>query len=106
MELQCWSVLLPSKRALGFSRDRLRPNFNLREDIMKNKFFAELSRRLRAEQIQSSIVEGKRLDVFLEGQPVLYVAPSSDVFLLPGGSKNEAANDLYHQVATVADEVY
>lgn len=73
---------------------------------MKNKFFAELSRRLRAEQIQSSIVEGKRLDVFLEGQPVLYVAPSSDVFLLPGGSKNEAANDLYHQVATVADEVY
>ena len=51
MELQCWSVLLPSKRALGFSRDRLRPNFNLREDIMKNKFFAELSRRLRAEQI-------------------------------------------------------
>lgn len=106
MELQCWSVLLPSKRALGFSRDRLRPNFNLREDIIKNKFFAELSRRLRAEQIQSSIVEGKRLDVFLEGQPVLYVAPSSDVFLLPGGSKNEAANDLYHQVATVADEVY
>lgn len=81
MELQCWSVLLPSKRALGFSRDRLRPNFNLREDIMKNKFFAELSRRLRAEQIQSSIVEGKRLDSFDDGEAAQFQAMASKLEL-------------------------
>ena len=46
------------------------------------------------------------MDVLLRGQPVLYVSPGNDIFLLPAGSKNEEANDLYHQVAVVADEVY
>ena len=73
---------------------------------MKNKFFAELSRRLCIDGIESSALEDKRLEVFLHGQPVLYVSPGNDVFMLPVGSKNEEASELYHQVAIVADEVY
>lgn len=73
---------------------------------MKNKFFAELSRRLYIDGIESSAIEDKRLDVFLHSQPVLYVSPASDIFLLPAGNKSEEASELYHQVAMVADEVY
>lgn len=73
---------------------------------MKNKFFAELSRRLYIDGIESSAIEDKRLEVFLHSQPVLYVSPASDIFLLPAGNKSEEASELYHQVAMVADEVY
>ena len=73
---------------------------------MGNKFFAELSRRLNIDGIESSAIDEKRLEVFLHGQPVLFVSPANDVFLLPAGSKNEEASELYHQVAVAADEVY
>lgn len=73
---------------------------------MKNKFFAELSRRLCIDGIESSAIEDKRLEVSLHGQPVLYVSSANDVFLLPAGSQNEEASELYHQVAMTADEVY
>ena len=73
---------------------------------MGNKFFAELSRRLNIDGIESSAIDEKRLEVFLHGQPVLFVLPANDVFLLPVGSKNEEASELYHQVAVAADEVY
>ena len=56
---------------------------------MGNKFFAELSRRLYTDGIESSAIEDNRLEVFLHGQPVLFVLPANDVFLLPAGSKNE-----------------
>ena len=46
---------------------------------MGNKFFAELSRRLNIDGIESSAIEDKRLDVFLHSQPVLYVSPASDI---------------------------
>ena len=72
---------------------------------MKDKFFAGLSRRLNTDGIKSCAIEDNRLEVSLHGQPVLYVSPGNDVFLLPAGSKNEEASELYHQVAAVADEV-
>lgn len=71
-----------------------------------SKFFEELSRCLREGGIESSNIEDKRLEVFLHGQPVLFVSPGHDVFLLPAGSRNEEASDLYHRVAGMADEVY
>ena len=73
---------------------------------MREKYFSELSRRLREKGIETSLANTQKLDVLLRGQPVLYVSPGNDIFLLPAGSKNEEANDLYHQVAVVADEVY
>lgn len=70
------------------------------------KFFEELSRRLREGGIESSNVEDKRLEVFLHGRPVLFVSPGHDAFLLPAGSQNQKASELYHRVAEMADEVY
>ena len=73
---------------------------------MKQKFYAELSRRLREEGIESSHAGTQNLNVSLHGQPVLCVTPSSEIFILPAGSKNEEVNDLYHRVGATADEVY
>ena len=73
---------------------------------MKHKFFTELSRRLAESGIESVSKEGAQLEVILHDQPVLYVSPGNDVFLLPAGSNNEEDYELYHQVAVVADEVY
>ena len=72
---------------------------------MEKKFFVELSRRLYVDGIESTAREDKRLEISLHGRPVLSVTPAGDVFLLPAGSKNEAASELYHQVAAAADEV-
>lgn len=72
---------------------------------MKNKFYAELTRRLAERGIDSVSKEGAQLEIMLNAQPVLYVSPGNDVFLLPAGSNNEEAYELYHQVAVVADEV-
>lgn len=69
------------------------------------KFFEELSRRLREGGVESSNVEDRRLEIFLHGQPVLFVSPGNDVFLFPAGSNNPEASELYHRVAQTADEV-
>ena len=73
---------------------------------MRENFYAELSRRLREEGIESSYAGTQNLNVLLHGQPVLCVTPSSEIFILPAGSKNEEVNDLYHRVGATADEVY
>lgn len=70
------------------------------------KFFEELSRRLREGGVESSNVEDRRLEIFLHGQPVLFVSPGNDVFLFPAGSNNPEASELYHRVAQTAYEVY
>ncbi|MFR6187378.1 MAG: TRAP transporter substrate-binding protein [Lawsonibacter sp.] len=73
---------------------------------MGSKFFEELSRCLGKEQIESLSKEDRRLEIFLHGQPVLSVSPGNEVFMLPSGSKNPEANELYHRVAIAADRVF
>ena len=73
---------------------------------MGSKFFEELSRCLGKEQIESLSKEDRRLEIFLPGQPVLSVSPGNEVFMLPSGSKNPEANELYHRVAIAADRVF
>lgn len=73
---------------------------------MENKYFAELARRLRAAGITAGHPEKNRLTVLLNNQPVLSVSARSDVFLLPAGSNQPEAGELYHKVAQTADEVY
>ena len=51
-------------------------------------------------------LEDRRLEIFLHGQPVLSVSPGNEVFMLPSGSKNPEANELYHRVAIAADRVF
>lgn len=73
---------------------------------MTNEFFTELARCLRKQGIASEIQKDRRLEVSLHGQPVLFVSPKNEVFLLPEMSGNEETNDLYHVVAQTADEVW
>ncbi len=73
---------------------------------LENKYFAELARRLRAAGITADHPEKNRLTVLLNNQPVLSVSAGSDVFLLPAGSNQPEAGELYHKVAQTADEVY
>lgn len=73
---------------------------------LENKYFAELARRLRATGITAGHPEKNRLTVLLNNQPVLSVSAGSDVFLLPAGSNQPEAGELYHKVAQTADEVY
>ena len=73
---------------------------------LENKYFAELARRLRAVGITAGHPEKNRLTVLLNNQPVLSVSAGSDVFLLPAGSNQPEAGELYHKVAQTADEVY
>ena len=73
---------------------------------LENKYFAELAHRLRAAGITAGHPEKNRLTVLLNNQPVLSVSAGSDVFLLPAGSNQPEAGELYHKVAQTADEVY
>lgn len=73
---------------------------------MTNDFFAELARCLHKKEIDSVIQKDRRLEVILHGQPALFVTPRNEVFLLPEMSGSEEANDLYHEVAQAADEVF
>ena len=73
---------------------------------LENKYFAELARRLRAAGITAGHPEKNRLTVLLNNQLVLSVSAGSDVFLLPAGSNQPEAGELYHKVAQTADEVY
>ena len=73
---------------------------------LENKYFAELARRLLAAGITIGHPEKNRLTVLLNDQPILSVSAGSDVFLLPAGSNQPEASELYHKVAQTADEVY
>ena len=73
---------------------------------MKETYFNELSRRLREEQIETIQSEENRLDVLLNGCPVFFVSPSSDVFLLPAGDRQLEVSELYYRVGQLAEEVY
>ena len=46
------------------------------------------------------------MTVLLNNQPVLSVSAGCYVFLLPAGSNQPEAGELYHKVAQTADEVY
>lgn len=73
---------------------------------MTNTFFTELARCLRKQEIDSEIQKDSRLEVFLHGQPVLFISPKNEVFLFPEMSGNDEAGDLYHEVAQISDEVF
>ena len=73
---------------------------------MTNAFFTELARCLRKQGIDSEIQKDRRLEIFLHGQPALFVSPKNEVFLLPEMSGNDEAGDLYHEVAQISNEVF
>ena len=73
---------------------------------MTNAFFTELARCLRKQGIDSEIQKDRRLEIFLHGQPALFVSPKNEVFMLPEMSGNDETGDLYHEVAQISNEVF
>lgn len=61
------------------------------KNMKQNPYFTELSRRLGEQGLESFSPKGRRLKDRLHGEPVLFVSPDSEVFLLPAGSRNEEA---------------
>ena len=73
---------------------------------MTNAFFTELARCLRKQGIDSAIQKDSRLEVFLHGQPALFVSPKNEVFLLPemSGTDVEAVQSAAHLKANGLSE--
>lgn len=72
---------------------------------MDNKFFGELSRRLKREGITTLPVEQDRMPVLLDGQEVMAVAPGGTVFLMPETADSQPVMDAYDIVAGVTAQV-
>lgn len=72
---------------------------------MENKYFSELARRLKEDGVSTGENTNGWLTVLLQGQAVIIVGKSSDVFLTPEGSGNQEASELYHQVSRSAAAV-
>lgn len=71
---------------------------------MKNKYFAELARRLLEDRIFTE-VSGDRLSVLLREQAVMNVTQDGTVLLLVEKSGNREADELYHKVSQLASFV-
>lgn len=72
---------------------------------MDNKFFSELSRRLKRAGIATGPVEKGRLPVLLEGQEVMAVALGGTIFLKAATADNRQVLDAYDTVAGISAQV-
>ncbi len=72
---------------------------------MNDKFFPELARRLKREDIDTGPVEKERLPVLLGGQEVMSVAPGGTIFLMPETADTQPVVDTYDIVAGISAQV-
>lgn len=72
---------------------------------MNDKFFPELARRLKRENISTGSVEMERLPVLLDGQEVMAVAPGGTIFLMPERADTQPVVDAYDTVAGISAQV-
>lgn len=73
---------------------------------MNEKFFPELSRRLKRENIAIGEVEDQRLPVLLDGQAAMWVNPRGAIFLDAATADEPNCVKLYHQVAGISAQVH
>ncbi len=73
---------------------------------MENKFFTELSRRLGKIGIQSANRGDKRLDIFHNDQPTLWITPKNNIFLFLDINDDPETEALYQKAAEIADEIF
>ena len=59
--------------------------------MKQNPYFTEFSCRLGEQGLESFSPKGRRLKDRIHGEPVLFVSPDSEIFLLPAGIRNEEA---------------
>lgn len=72
---------------------------------MKNKYFAELSRRLKEDGISTGDAGERHLPILLRGQVAMNVMEGGAVYLMPEASGNQEAGELYHKVSGLASAV-
>ena len=70
------------------------------------RYFTELQRRLKAENMEALPPSVDRLPVMLDGREVGVVIPSGGMRYREGALDTEAAHDLFYRAAAVADEVH
>lgn len=68
-------------------------------------FFAELSRNLAKEGIETAQIENGRLPILLDGQPIGRVEPGGMMCRMTGDSDTPEATALYFRVAPFSDMV-
>ena len=73
---------------------------------MNEKFFPELARRLRLEDIATGPVENSRLPVLLNGQEVMWVDPQGCVVLAADAADDPEAAQIYETVRDLSFPVY
>jgi len=72
---------------------------------MNEKFFPELSRRLKREGIATGQVEKDHLPVLLEGREVMSVASGGTIFLRPETANDQPVISAYNVVAGISAQV-
>ena len=73
---------------------------------MNEKFFPELTRRLRAEGVATGPVEKGCLPVLLDGQEVVWVGPQGHIVLVAGAVDDPMADPVYEAVRRWSAPVY
>lgn len=73
---------------------------------MNEKFFPELSRRLKREGIAIGGVENERLPVLLNGQAAMSISSKGTIFLSAKTANEPECVKLYGQVAGISAQVY
>jgi hypothetical protein len=71
----------------------------------REKYFAELSRVLAKEEIETAPVQNGRLPVLLNGQPAFQVEAPGFLCIFPGDLRTPEASELYHHTAPIAEMV-
>ena len=72
---------------------------------MNDRFFHELTRRLRQEDITTGQAENDRLPVLLDGQTALWISSAGTIFLDPQTADDPECVKLYDRVAGISSQV-
>lgn len=73
---------------------------------MNEKFFSELTRRLKRENIAIGEAEDERLPVLLDGQAVMWIGSKGTIFLKSELSHDQSCRRLYDRVAGISAQVH
>ena len=72
---------------------------------MSEKFFSELSRRLRRESIATGELADDRLPVLQDGQEAMWIGPKGTIFLKSELAHDQSCGRLYDRVAGISAQV-
>ena len=101
--LSCWLAQMEDHYA-GIEQDRTEDFAEIEALADRDKYFAELSRRLAGYGLRTQRQAGA-LEVILDTLPACVVSPDGAVWRRPGDADSEAAHETYHLAAHEARQV-